>query len=99
MVMYFNGVLMERISLGAFIIALCMLTDNAIVVTEGNEGRYRERRGQDRSDSRSGGAEPVAAFRGDRHRRDRLRGNRAVGGLDGRVLQLPVLGHLHLPGA
>ena len=32
--MYFNGVLMERISLGAFIIALCMLTDNAIVVNE-----------------------------------------------------------------
>lgn len=34
MLMYFNGILMERISLGAFIIALCMLTDNAIVVTE-----------------------------------------------------------------
>lgn len=34
MLMYFNGILMERISLGAFIIALCMLTDNAIVVNE-----------------------------------------------------------------
>jgi multidrug efflux pump subunit AcrB len=33
-VMYFRQILMERISLGAFIIALCMLTDNAIVVTE-----------------------------------------------------------------
>jgi multidrug efflux pump subunit AcrB len=33
-VMYFQQILMERISLGAFIIALCMLTDNAIVVTE-----------------------------------------------------------------
>ncbi|MBL8885317.1 MAG: efflux RND transporter permease subunit [Phycisphaerales bacterium] len=32
--MYFANILMERISLGAFIIALCMLTDNAIVVTE-----------------------------------------------------------------
>lgn len=29
-----GGILLERISLGAFIIALCMLTDNAIVVTE-----------------------------------------------------------------
>lgn len=36
LVMYVNGtLLMERISLGALIIALCMLTDNAIVVTEG----------------------------------------------------------------
>lgn len=34
MMMYFNGILMERISLGAFIIALCMLTDNALVVNE-----------------------------------------------------------------
>lgn len=30
-----GGILLERISLGAFIIALCMLTDNAIVMTEG----------------------------------------------------------------
>jgi multidrug efflux pump subunit AcrB len=35
MAMYATNVLMERISLGAFIIALCMLTDNAIIVTEG----------------------------------------------------------------
>lgn len=36
LVMYIDGdLLMERISLGALIIALCMLTDNAIVVTEG----------------------------------------------------------------
>jgi multidrug efflux pump subunit AcrB len=35
LVMYVEGsLLMERISLGALIIALCMLTDNAIVVTE-----------------------------------------------------------------
>ena len=35
LVMYLEGsLLMERISLGALIIALCMLTDNAIVVTE-----------------------------------------------------------------
>jgi multidrug efflux pump subunit AcrB len=35
LVMYIEGsLLMERISLGALIIALCMLTDNAIVVTE-----------------------------------------------------------------
>jgi multidrug efflux pump subunit AcrB len=35
-VMHANGdILMERISLGALIIALCMLTDNAIIVIEG----------------------------------------------------------------
>jgi multidrug efflux pump subunit AcrB len=36
LVMYLKGgLLLERISLGALIIALCMLTDNAIVITEG----------------------------------------------------------------
>src|SRR5262249_16157885 len=36
MVMFMKGdLLMERISLGALIIALCMLTDNAIIVIEG----------------------------------------------------------------
>lgn len=36
MVMFMEGnLLMERISLGALIIALCMLTDNAIIVIEG----------------------------------------------------------------
>jgi len=36
LVMYARGgLLMERISLGALIIALCMLTDNAIIVIEG----------------------------------------------------------------
>jgi multidrug efflux pump subunit AcrB len=36
LVMYMRGgLLMERISLGALIIALCMLTDNAIIVIEG----------------------------------------------------------------
>ena len=30
-----GDLLMERISLGALIIALCMLTDNAIIVIEG----------------------------------------------------------------
>lgn len=35
-VMYMKGdLLMERISLGALIIALCMLTDNAIIIIEG----------------------------------------------------------------
>lgn len=35
LVMYMDGdLLMQRISLGALIIALCMLTDNAIVITE-----------------------------------------------------------------
>ncbi|MBX3734030.1 MAG: efflux RND transporter permease subunit [Verrucomicrobiae bacterium] len=34
-VMNAKGILLERISLGSFIIALCMLTDNAIVVAEG----------------------------------------------------------------
>ena len=42
LVMYLDGnLLMERISLGAFIIALCMLTDNAIVVTEGIQVRIQ----------------------------------------------------------
>lgn len=36
MVMFMKGdLLMERISLGALIIALCMLTDNAIIIIEG----------------------------------------------------------------
>jgi len=36
LVMYLEGnLLMERISLGALIIALCMLTDNAIIASEG----------------------------------------------------------------
>lgn len=36
LVMYMKGdLLMERISLGALIIALCMLTDNAIIIIEG----------------------------------------------------------------
>jgi multidrug efflux pump subunit AcrB len=36
LVMFLKGdILMERISLGALIIALCMLTDNAIIVIEG----------------------------------------------------------------
>jgi multidrug efflux pump subunit AcrB len=36
LVMYMKGdLLMERVSLGALIIALCMLTDNAIIVIEG----------------------------------------------------------------
>jgi multidrug efflux pump subunit AcrB len=38
LVMYIRGdLLMERISLGALIIALCMLTDNAIIVIEGTK--------------------------------------------------------------
>ena len=38
LVMYMHGdLLMERISFGALIIALCMLTDNAIIVIEGTK--------------------------------------------------------------
>jgi multidrug efflux pump subunit AcrB len=38
LIMYMKGdLLMERISLGALIIALCMLTDNAIIVIEGTK--------------------------------------------------------------
>lgn len=44
--MYFSDILMERISLGAFIIALCMLTDNAIVVTESI--KVRVEKGEDK---------------------------------------------------
>lgn len=41
LVMYVEGnlLLLQRISLGALIIALCMLTDNSIVVTEAIKGR------------------------------------------------------------
>ena len=40
LVMYVDGnLLLQRISLGALIIALCMLTDNSIVVTEAIKGR------------------------------------------------------------
>jgi multidrug efflux pump subunit AcrB len=41
-----GGLLMERISLGALIIALCMLTDNAIIVIEGIKVRVEA--GEDR---------------------------------------------------
>lgn len=46
LLMYFSDILMERISLGAFIIALCMLTDNAIVVTESI--KVRVEKGEDK---------------------------------------------------
>ncbi|MFO0947502.1 MAG: efflux RND transporter permease subunit [Planctomycetota bacterium] len=47
LVMYLKGdLLMERISLGALIIALCMLTDNAIIVIEGIKVRIE--RGDDK---------------------------------------------------
>jgi len=47
LVMYLvGGLLMERISLGALIIALCMLTDNAIIVIEGIKVRIEG--GQDK---------------------------------------------------
>lgn len=39
--MYFDGIAMQRISLGALIIALGMLVDNAIVVTDGILERLR----------------------------------------------------------
>src|SRR5262245_26503360 len=46
LVMYMKGdLLMERISLGALIIALCMLTDNAIIVIEGV--KVRNQAGED----------------------------------------------------
>ncbi|MCO6455620.1 MAG: efflux RND transporter permease subunit [Pirellulaceae bacterium] len=47
LVMFLKGdLLMERISLGALIIALCMLTDNAIIVIEGVKVRIE--RGEDK---------------------------------------------------
>jgi multidrug efflux pump subunit AcrB len=47
LVMYVDGnLLMERISLGALIIALCMLTDNSIVVTEGIKVRIESGEGK-----------------------------------------------------
>ena len=51
-VMYMKGdLLMERISLGALIIALCMLTDNAIIVIEGVKVRIEA--GEDPSSVRT----------------------------------------------
>lgn len=47
--MYGMGIMLERISLGALIIALGMLVDNAIVVTEGM--LVRMRRGEDPGDA------------------------------------------------
>ena len=46
MLMNFSGIPLQRISLGALIIALGMLVDNAIVITEGMLVRIRE--GQDK---------------------------------------------------
>lgn len=49
LVMYMEGdLLMERISLGALIIALCMLTDNAIIIIEGIKVRIEA--GEDKLD-------------------------------------------------
>ena len=97
LVMYMKGdLLMERISLGALIIALCMLTDNAIIVIEGIKVGIEAGEDKLAGGSRSGRAEPVAAVRGDGHRRHRLRRDRPVGGQHRRVLQLSVLGHLDL---
>ena len=94
LVMYMKGdLLMERISLGALIIALCMLTDNAIIVIEGHQGWHRIRQGQAPSGSRHCRAEPVAAVRRDSHRHHRLRGDRPVGRSNRRVLQFSLLGH------
>ena len=89
---------MERISLGALIIALCMLTDNAIVVTEGIKVESKSGEDKIQRDSRCDLAEPVAAVRSDRHRGRRLRGHRTVGRPHRRVLQFAVLGHSHFPG-
>ena len=100
LVMYLmGGILLERISLGAFIIALCMLTDNAIVITEGIKVGIEARQGQARRHPRRGRAEPVAAVRRHGHRRRRLRRDRPLGGQHRRVHQLAVLGHLHLADA
>ena len=98
LVMYIKGdLLMERISLGALIIALCMLTDNAIIVIEGIKVGIEAGKDKLRSGPRGGRPEPVAALRSDGHRRHRLRRDRPVGGSDGRILQLAVLGHPDFP--
>jgi multidrug efflux pump subunit AcrB len=49
--MYGIGIMLERISLGALVIALGMLVDNAIVVTEGM--LIRIQRGEDRTEAAS----------------------------------------------
>ena len=69
-VMYMKGdLLMERISLGALIIALCMLTDNAIIVIEGikvgieagkDKLRSRPRRRRRRTSGRCSARRPSA---------------------------------------
>ena len=99
LVMYLEGsLLMERISLGALIIALCMLTDNAIVVTEGLQVRIES--GEDKihviRDVISQNQWPL--FGATSHRGCRLRGHRTIGGSNRRVLQFAVLGHIHFPG-
>ncbi|RCU52453.1 AcrB/AcrD/AcrF family protein [Corallincola holothuriorum] len=47
-IMLFDGIAMQRISLGALIIALGMLVDNAIVITDGIQVRLRENPNLDR---------------------------------------------------
>jgi len=96
LVMYLDGdLLMERISLGALIIALCMLTDNAIIIIESLRVRIEAGENKLQVVREAGGAESMAAVRRDGHRGDRLRGDRAIGGPDRRVLQLVVLGYLY----
>ena len=63
----------------------------------GDQGRDRIGPEQARSRPRSGRGEPVAALRGDRHRRDRLRGDRPLAGFHRRIHQLALLGHLDRP--
>ncbi len=98
LVMFMEGsLLMERISLGALIIALCMLTDNAIIMIEGIKVRIEA--GEDKTGSRSRcrGTESMAAVRSDRDRRDRLRGDWAVGGSHRGIHQFAVLGDSDRP--
>ncbi len=91
-VMGIYGIELHRISLGALIIALGMLVDNAIVITEGIMI------GLQRGLTRIGGGDahrpphPLAAARRHHHRHHRLRAHRPVAGRQRRVHRQPVLG-------
>ena len=93
------GVALERISLGALIIALGMLVDNAIVVVDGI--LVRQQKGIDSKKAasevvaQSGGT--AARCDGDRHPGVRL--HRNLPGLDRRVLPLALSGRTGLAAA
>ena len=97
--MYLWDVKVERISLGALIIAMGMLVDNAIVVAEGMQIEMRRGRGASDSAEEVAAQDPDPAARRDRHRHHGLRRHRAQPRRHRGVHVLALRGHRHLPHA